>query len=1111
MEAVDISRWLAELGLAQYADSFAENDIDSDVLADLSDSDLKELGLSLGHRRKLLKAVAALEPNAAQVAPTVNAPAGESDAERRQLTVMFVDLVGSTALSSRLDPEVMRDIIAHYQNLVAGEVTRFEGHVAKYMGDGVLCYFGWPRAHEDDAERAARAGLAIMNAMLDMAAPDGEALRARAGIATGLVVVGDLIGTAAAQEQAVVGDTPNLAARLQDLAEPGQVVLAETTRRLMGNLFALKDLGARKLKGISAETKAFVVEGERAVESRFDARQAAGVTAMVGREQELALLTERWRQAQAGEGQMVLLTGEAGIGKSRIARGLIDTVSGDDHFRINYQCSPYHTDSALYPATQQLIMAAGFSAEDTAETRLDKLEALLRQATDDITTAAPIIAGLLGLGEVAEARHGLLDLSPQQRRTHTLETLASQLIGLSREKPVLLVLEDAHWIDPTTLELVELCLNRIAHRPVMLMITARPTMQHRFGGHPIVTRLALNRLGRGQIMEIVERITDGKALPEELVEEIVAKTDGMPLFVEELTKTVLESGMLKEIGGILVLDGPVDRMAIPSSLHDSLMARLDRLQPVKEVAQTAACIGREFGYELLAAVSPLAEAELGDALEQLVEAELVFRRGVPPDASYSFKHALVRDAAYESLLKAKRQQIHGRLFGALEESADIQPELLAQHAEHAGETEKAVGYSQKAGQAALARPAYEEAIGNFNNAIRLVQGMENSDRRWAETELELQVELGQALIAKRGYGAESTMRAFERASELAESIGDTPLRFPVYYGSWVVHYLRAEHAAALDKAGKIVALAGVTNEPTPSLTAHRILGTSQFAVGRFTEARQSLDIALGLLKPMEHRVLANRFGQDPYAATLCYWALSAWSLGQIDQARENAAKAKSVTDEFVHVNTACYVAVHKCVLAICQRDEEEIERNADWVSNLSAKHGMALWKLYGGCFQGLLRARRGDIIQFSDALDAYWSSDSWLFAPILKTVQAEAFLNAGNLDGAGEAIGQAREVIALRGERWPEAETLRVEGDWHLKQSKKDLAEASYLQAIDIARKQEARSWELRAATSLAKLWADEGDRRKARDLLAPIQGWFTEGLDSPDLQDASTVLESLD
>jgi class 3 adenylate cyclase/energy-coupling factor transporter ATP-binding protein EcfA2 len=666
----NIKQWLEQLGLGQYSNAFAENEIGFGVLAELDQETLKELGVTaIGHRLAIIKAAKGLQPDQIDQTPapvvTVDAlslaAAEPTHAERRQLTVMFCDLVGSTALSGQLDPEDLREVVRAYQKSAEAVIQRYGGHIAQYLGDGLLVYFGYPVAHEDDAQRAVYAGVGIpkaidgLNAQLET--EYAVSLSVRIGIHTGPVVVGEMGGNER-QENLAMGETPNLAARLEALAQPGSVVISENTRRLLGELFALEPLGEQNLKGIAAPVKAFAVTGERLAETRFAAGQSDGVSAMVGRQQELALLLDRWRQAKAGEGQMVVLSGEAGIGKSRIMSALVAALKPEDHLRISYQCSPYHTDSALYPAIQQLTYAGGFGDNESPEAKVDKLEKLLHQSQDDIAIAAPLLGALLGLGEAAEARYGALEYSPQQRRDRTLKVLLDQLTGAARKRPVLFVLEDAHWIDPTTLELIELALEQIGEHRIMLLITARPTFNHGFGGHPIVSRLALNRLGREQIIGIVDRITKGKTLPPELLDEIAAKTDGVPLFAEEFTKTLLESGQLRETEQGYHFDGKLDRLTIPSSLHDSLMARLDRMKPIKEVAQTAACVGRNFGYGLLAAVSPLPQAELAGALDQLVSAELLFKRGVPPESTYTFKHALVRDAAYESLPRRRREALH---------------------------------------------------------------------------------------------------------------------------------------------------------------------------------------------------------------------------------------------------------------------------------------------------------------------------------------------------------------------------------------------------------------------------------------------------------------------
>jgi predicted ATPase len=980
------------------------------------------------------------------------------------------------------------------------------------MGDGVLCFFGWPQAHEDEAERAVRAGLAIMQAMASMKAPDGEALLARAGIATGLVVVGDLVGEGAAQEEAVVGEAPNLAARLQALAGPGQIVLSGATRRLLGDLFDLTDLGSQDLKGIAGPVEAFAVVGERALESRFEARSPTLLSPLVGRDQELALILERWRQAKAGEGQVVLLSGEAGIGKSRIAQGVIDTLDAEPHVRLSYQCSPYHSDSALYPTIQQLTRAAGILHDDGPDTRLDKLEILLSQGSEDARGVTPFIAALLGIEY--EGRYGELGLGPQQQRSRTLQILVDQLIGLAGKKPVLFCIEDLHWVDPTTLELIELALDNMVEAPVLLLMTARPTFDHGVGGHPIVTRLALNRLGQSQIVAIAERITGGKSLPIDLLEEIASKTDGVPLFVEELTKTVLESGQLRETETAFELDAPLERLAIPSTLHDSLMARLDRLQPVKEVAQIAACIGREFGHGLLEAASPLSPGKLQEALDRLIAAELIFRRGRPPEAFYIFKHALVRDAAYESLLKSKRQTIHARLLKVLEEEhvGEALPEVLAQHAAEAGLDEKAIDLWETAGQAAVARPAYREAINHFSLAIARI-GDQVESRHWQERELDLQVKLGQALIACVGYQAAETEQAFERATILTEALGNTALRFPALYGQWGVSVLRDSTSGYLKKAKDFYRLASAQEDPAPKIVAHRLLGVSRLMRGQLAEARRQFETGLTYHCPGQEHALAQSFGQDPETAIRAGLGWSLRLLGYPDQADHQAALAVRHAAALGHMNTLIYAHSWATFVALAIGDSRPALESFQATKLLTNQHDLRLWQMISGTVDGIRRMDEGDVASdrpLLTSMAAYRATGSRFIVPMILAARARALLKFGKLEGVAEQLAEAKSMMDISEEFWIEAEVHRIDGDYHWAMKDEAAAEERFRRALEVARSQEASTFELRAAVSLARLWADQGERQKAHDLLAPIYGWFTEGLGTQGLREAKQLLDEL-
>src|SRR5450432_1512184 len=721
---MDVLVWLRRLGLERYEVAFRENEIDETVLPSLTHETLKELGVTaLGHRLKLLDAVAALRADASGKAPSAdvatasNAPnvPPEDRAERRQVTVMFSDLVGSTALSARMDPEDLREVISAYQNSVAESVGRFGGFVAKYMGDGVLVYFGYPQAHEDDAERAVRAGLQLVTAIGDL--KTHAALQTRVGIATGLVVVGDLIGSGSSQEQPIVGDTPNLAARLQGVAEPNSVVIAESTRKLVGGLFELEDLRPQSLKGISGPTQAWRALRPASVEGRFEAMHAGGLTDLVGREEELDLSLRRWSKAKSGEGQVVLLFGEAGIGKSRLTAALFERLTNEPHPRLRYFCSPQHTDSAFYPIIGQMERAAGLAHDDKPPAKLDKLDAVLAQ-TSTSTEDAALLAEMLLLPN--DGRYPALELAPEQRRQRTLEALTSQLAGLAGQQPVLMIFEDAHWVDPTSLEAFGRTVDRIKTLPVLLIVTFRPEFDAPWVGQSHVTSLTLNRLGEREAAAIIARLAGNKALPADVLAEIVERTDGIPLFVEEMTKAVLEAES-EGAARRTVAAVPSSALAVPASLHASLMARLDRLGPAKEVAQIGSAIGREFSHALLASVARKSEAELASALDLLFQAGLLFRQGVPPQASYLFKTAVVQDAAYGTLLREQRRALHARIAETLEsrfaETAESQPEILAHHFTEAGLTEAAIEWWGTAGQRSLARSALLEGREQLKRAL----------------------------------------------------------------------------------------------------------------------------------------------------------------------------------------------------------------------------------------------------------------------------------------------------------------------------------------------------------------------------------------------------------
>ena len=1116
-----IADWLEKLGLSEYADRFAESDIDTSVLRDLTDQDLKELGVSLGHRRKMLRAIGEFaDATSTSSQPALTKPEIQDSAERRQVTVMFSDLVGSTALSARMDPEDLREVISAYQKCVAATVARFGGFVAKYMGDGVLIYFGYPQAHEDDAERAVRAGLELVTTVSALKSP--VSLQTRVGIATGLVVVGDLIGSGASQEQAIVGETPNLAARLQGIAEPNMVVIAEGTRKLLGNLFELEDLGAKTLKGIAGPVRAWGALRASSVEGRFEALHGSGLTALVGREEELELLLRRWSRAKTNEGQVVLLSGEAGIGKSRLTAALLERLADEPHTRLRYFCSPQHTDSAFYPIISQMERAAGFGHDDTAQAKLDKLDALLA-ATSTSTHDAALFAEMLSLPN--DGRYPALDLAPPQRRQRTLEALTSQLAELAGRRAVLMIFEDAHWTDPTSLEAFGRTVDRIKTLPVLLTVTFRPEFNAPWVGQSHVTSLTLNRLEEREAAAIITRLVGNKELPADVMAEIVERTDGIPLFVEEMTKAVLEAeseGAARQT----VAAVPSPALAVPASLHASLMARLDRLGPAKEVAQIGAAIGREFSHALLAAVARKPEAELGSALDRLIAAGLLFRQGVPPHATYLFKHALVQDAAYGTLLREPRRALHTRIAETLEtqfaETIENQPELLARHYTEAGLIEKATGLWGKAGQQSLERSALLEAVAQLTRALDQIAALPATPALRRE-QIKLQVALITPLMHVKGYAAPETKAAAERARlliEQAQGLGEPPedplVLFSVLYGFWAPNYVAFNGDLIRDLATQFLALAEKQGATVPLMVGHRLMGASLVHTGDLAHGRVHYDKAFALFDPAEHRPLATRFGQDIGVIILSFRSWARWLLGYPEAAladTDNALKDARGTGQaatlmfallngsFTHILCGNYVAANA---------------KADELAALADEKGALLWKAFGMSMQGCLLALTGkasDAVHIiTSGITALRSTGATLWMPLWLSHLARAHADIGQFDDSWRCIDEAMTAVETNKERMWEAEVNRTAGEIALKSPERDVVktDAYFERALAVARKQQAKSWELRAAMSMARLLRDQGKRDEARDLLAPVYGWFTEGFDTLDLKDAKALLDEL-
>ena len=1085
-----IEDWLASLGLSEYADRFAQNGVDASILCDLSDHDLKELGIPLGHRKKMLRAIAGLKSFSPQAPPA-------APGERRQLTAMFCDLVGSTDLSSRLDPEDLRGVIATYRAACAEIISTYDGHVAQFLGDGLLVYFGFPRAHENDAERAIRAGLEIVAAIPRLETTAPEALRARVGIATGLVVVGDLVLAGSSEPQAAVGDTLNLASRLQEVAAPGTVVISTSTRQLATGHFEYRDLGPIALKGLSQNIESWQVLGLSKVESRFEAEHGNSLPPLLGRQEEIELISRRWRQTAQGEGCVVLLTGEPGIGKSHIVLAFQELLKAEPHTRLRYFCSSHHTNSALFPFVAQLERAAAFERGDSPEKRLAQLEAMLKQATRSSTDVA-VLANLLSL--TADDRFPLPDVSPQKRKEITFSALLAQLEGLAALRPVLMVFEDAHWIDPTSLELLTLNVQRVPQLRVLLLITARPEFIPPWPNHAHVTTLALTRLSRRYGAALIERVTTGKALPNQVLEKILAQADGVPLFIEELTKAVLESGLLQERNGSYVLDHPLPPLAVPTTLYASLMARLDRLGDAKDVAQIGAAIGREFSYELLNGVSGFAEQRLEAALYQLGKAELVFCRGEKLERIYTFKHVLMRDAAYGSLLKSRRAVLHATIADTLErkfqKTAEAEPEILAHHLTEAGQLKRAVGYWLQAGRRAAVRSANVEAIAHLEQGLQVASRLREEDGR-DRFELDLQFALAPCLIASQGPASASAMATFTRAHQLCQRLGNVPEYLQVMFWLVTASVIRGELPQALEEIAALMQLAETRDDQAALLNAMRGRAMILLFMGRIVEAHEEIKAAINkFAESDEHlRLRARAAGQDAGAAASALMSWTLWLLGEIDEATTQIAAALARASAVEHPHTLAYVSYYAAVLyALCGEPRTALQ-HAERCLALSDTHGFRQWRSLARAVKGIsmaMLAPAGDSFVLEEvrgALNEYRREGYALGITVLDVLLCSASLRHNQVEATLEVIDQGLDTAGRNGERLFEAELYRLKAATMLLRDEAE-AEAPALlmleQALRTAKVQRARSLEIRIVKDLARLLECQGRHASAAALLAP-------------------------
>jgi len=1023
---------------------------------------------------------------------------------------MFCDLVDSTVLSTCLDPEDLREVIGAYHKCVTDVVGRFEGFVARYMGDGILVCFGYPRAQEDDAERAVRAGLELVTAVAALKSRSSTDLQCRVGIATGLVVVGDLVGRGEAQERGIVGETPNLAARLQALAGPGDVVIAQTTLRLVGNLFDFRDLGSVKVKGIAAPVQAWQALRSSAAESRFEALHLTTLTPLVGREEEIELLLRRWERAKSGDGQVVLLSGEPGIGKSRLAIALQEKLQNEPHTRVRHFCSPHHSENALHPIISQLQRAAGLERDDTPEISLKKLGALLAPMAPS-SEEMGLFTALLSIPTSDDQLHYL---TPQRRREKTFEALLRQLDFSARRQAMLIVYEDVHWIDPTARDLLDLTIERIRGLPVLLIVTFRPEFNPPWIGQPHVTMVVLSRLGRREGAALVGGILGNKALSQDIVEEIVERTDGVPLFVEELTKAVLEAGAPDDRG--MIAATPQLTLAVPATLHASLMARLDRLgSSSKEVAQIGAAIGREFSYDVLAAVARRTDTELQSALARLTAAGLVFQRGTPPDALFLFKHTLVQDVAYGMLLRSERQALHARIVEVLEGSfpqlIEGEPAVLARHSAEAGLSEKAVDYYGRAGRQAIARSAMTEAVAVVRKALTLVAELPDDAVRWRR-ELALQSALGVALIAIKGYAATEVGDVYKHARVLCDQLDDVEQLIRVASGQVSFHIVRAEMLAARRIAECFLHGAETTGTPEAKFTAHQLMGMSLFHQGQFIAAREHLETAaVEYTACLQATDVPKRWSaadpRIPGIAVPSWLAVTLCLLGRYSEARVQCELALTEARRSRRLHWLAFaLAANGWLHQLLREDAEHL---IDELALVSKEQGFPYWAAMATLFRAAAEARHGQAqaaqlfqegVTAHRALGVASMMPSWaaLVAPALQPAKAE------------ELLAEQLEQIEKTDERWCAAEVHRVRGEGAWQRGDLTAAQTYLTQALALARRQQARHWELRAATTLARLWCDRGRRGEARDLLTSVYGWFTDAADTADLREAKVLLDRL-
>ena len=1108
----DVSAWLRGLGLGQYASAFEDHQIDSDSLPYLTDSMLERIGLPVGPRVKLLAAISELAPRqTGRDERTQGGAIERRQAERRQITVMFCDLVDSTRLAGSLDPEDFGRVMQAFQRACGAIIERHEGHISQYRGDAIEAYFGWPAAYEDASERAVRAGLEVIEAVKAITGP--EPLRVRVGISTGMVMVSESGLGDPSKPSGAVGEALHVAARLQALAVPNSIVIAETTSRLISARFEREDLGLKELKGVAAPVRAFLVRHVREDTSRFQAAHAAALTPLVGRRTELAFLQERWRDAKDGEGQTICISGMAGIGKSRIIHELEERIKSEPHFTLSLQCLPHCMQSPLFPVIRQIERLADLASEDSDAVKLQKLGKLLSFTTVQVDNALPLIAEMLSIP--IEGQDALPGQSAQQRKTQTLFVLVEFLLGLAAKRPVLCVIEDAQWIDPSTQELLDLAAGQIEEARILLVVTHRPEYS---GVRGNVSGLSVTRLGRRDLAEMARLALRDQTVSPPVMKRIIEDSDSIPLFVEELARGAIEAGGIDEPGMDNSHTASLASL-VPDSLRDSLVARLDRAPQARNVAQMAAVIGREFSYDMIRSVSSLTDADLDATLAHLEQSEIVHLVDSRASPRYAFKHALVRDAAYESLLKSSRAEIHAKVAMVLEkerpETVTGQPELLAYHYGMAGNAEFAALYWLSGGRRARSRSANLEAIFQFQKALEFLELLPSSPERLSK-ELEIQLLLGLCFIGLRGYSSDDTRKSFERARGLSVEIGEPRNEIQATFGLWGHYWMRARHDRAIELGQTLLAKAEQLGDPLSLSVGHRALGSTLFTLGDFARAREHLEQAVELRQRMASEESPLSYAVDPRIAGQLMLAWDLWVLGYPARAHHNAFQALGQAVEGADPYSIAFAHYVTSAVQLLRGQFQDSLAYADRSLAVAKEHGVNLYALYSrfgrGCALVKMRQPEQAIIEIREGIEEARRSNLGYMRGFMLGWLATAQAEIGDVETALATIDEALQLIgAISGRAW-EAELRRLRGEILLaaRRDAADDAERSYKEAIAVAKTQQARSLQLRATTSLARLLLGQGRTAEARAQLAETFGWFTEGFDTADLIEAKELLARL-